>query len=225
MAAPRTGYGLPAARHGGLARLLLAAAFLLLFAVVLAPPSRGEAPRRSAAELMDVLMWDREPVGGPFALTDQTGTPRTEADYAGRFLLVYFGFSYCPDICPTDLFQIGRALDALGPEGEVIQPLFVTLDPERDTPAHLAEYLPLFHPRLVGLSGPAERIRAVADAYKVYYRRVETGGGDYTVDHSAYVYLIDPQGRYLGFFPPGTAAERMLTIIRPHLARAREAAR
>jgi cytochrome oxidase Cu insertion factor (SCO1/SenC/PrrC family) len=198
--------------------LALALAFALLFAVVGSGLLRAQEPaRRSAAELMDVLMWNREPVGGPFSLTDHGGKPRTEADFRGKFLLVYFGFTYCPDICPTDLVEIGRALDQLGPDGEIIQPLFITLDPERDTPAHLAEYLPLFHPRLIGLTGSGAAIGQAADAYKVYYRKVDTGPDAYTVDHSAYVYLLDTQGRYLGFFPPNTPAERMVTIIRSHL--------
>lgn len=201
-----------------LSHLGLVLAFALLFAVVGSGLLRAQdrAPR-SAAELMDVLMWNREPVGGSFALTDHAGRARSDADFRGRLMLVYFGFTYCPDICPTDLVEIGRALDQLGAAGEVVQPLFVTLDPERDTPAHLAEYLPLFHPRLVGLTGSNEAVRHVAEAYKVYYRKVETGPGDYTVDHSAYIYLLDVQGRYLGFFPPNTPAERMVTIIRSHL--------
>ena len=133
-------------------------------------------------------------------------------------LIVYFGFTYCPDICPTDLQEIGRAIDQLGEAGERIQPLFITLDPERDTADHLKDYVGLFHPRLIGLTGSAAAVREAADAYKVYYRKVETGPDAYTVDHSAFIYLIDAQGRYLGFFPPNTPAERMLTILRPHLA-------
>ena len=164
-------------------------------------------------------MWNREPVGGPFALVDQEGHPRTDADFRGKLLLVYFGFTACPDICPTDLQEMARALTLLGAEGETVQPLFVTLDPERDTAAHLAEYVPLFHPRLIGLTGGPEAIRRAADAYKVFYEKVAREGGGYTIDHTGFVYLMDRSGGYLGFFPPGTSAERMLTILRPHLAR------
>ncbi len=208
------------ARWRGALPAILAAAFALVAALALTSASRaGESSkRRSAAELMDVLMWNREPVGGPFALTGHDGGPRRNTDFRGKLLLVYFGFTFCPDICPTDLQEIARAIDQLGPAGEQIQPLFITLDPERDTPAHLAEYVPLFHPRLIGLTGAPEAIRGVADAYKVYYEKVETGRGEYTVDHTAYVYLMDRNGGYLGFFPPNTSAERMLTIIRPHLS-------
>jgi cytochrome oxidase Cu insertion factor (SCO1/SenC/PrrC family) len=194
------------------------AAFAFLSAVIWAGTLRAEAgaQRRSAAELMDVLMWNREPVGGAFSLTDHTGARRSDADFRGKLTLVYFGFSYCPDICPTDLQEISRAITLLGRQGEAIQPVFITLDPERDTAEHLAGYVELFHPRLVGLTGSAGEIRQVADAYKVFYEKVAIDGG-YTVDHSAYVYLMDRDGRYLGFFPPNTSAERMLTIIKPHL--------
>nr|WP_261405812.1 SCO family protein [Chenggangzhangella methanolivorans] len=179
----------------------------------------GGAPRRSAAELMDVLMWSREPIGGPFALVDQSGRARTDADYRGKHLLVYFGFTTCPDICPTDLYQISRALELLGDDAEKVQPLFITLDPERDGLSRLAEYVAAYHPRLVGLTGEPDAIRKTADAYRLFYEKVASPGGGYTVDHSAFIYLMDPSGRYLGFFPPGTTAERMLTILKPHLAR------
>lgn len=196
-------------------RAALAAA--LATAPAAAVPAGGPGSR-SAADLMDALMWNREPVGGPFALVDQAGRPRTEADYRGKFLLVYFGYTSCPDVCPTDLMQIGRLLDLLGEPGEAIQPLFITVDPERDTVARLAEYVPSFHPRLVGLTGSAEAIRQVADAYKVYFARVPSNDDDFGIDHSAFIYLMDRSGRYIGFFPPGTTAERMSTIIRPLLA-------
>jgi protein SCO1/2 len=120
-------------------------------------------------------------------------------------------------VCPTDLQQIGLAIDGLGPAGATVQPLFVTVDPERDTPAHLADYVPLFHPRLIGLTGSAEEMRRVAVAYKVYYAKYPPGSPDYVVDHSSFIYLVDETGKYIGFFPPGTTADRMVEIIRPHL--------
>jgi len=192
----------------------------ILFWLMLAPAFAGDAPTRSPAEVMDILMWNREPVGGPFELTDHTGKVRTENDFRGKLMLVYFGFTYCPDICPTDLQQIGLALDKLGTDGDSVQPLFITVDPERDTAQHLAEYVPMFHKRLVGLTGSADAIRKAADAYKVYYAKVDPpneDGGYYTVDHTAYIYLMDREGNYLGFFPPGTSADRMVEIIRPRL--------
>jgi protein SCO1/2 len=175
----------------------------------------AQAPERSAAELMDAVMWNREPIGGPFALTDQNGARRTEADFRGKLMLVYFGFTYCPDICPTDLQQMGLAVDRLGRAGDMVEPIFITVDPERDTPEHLKEYLPLFHPRFVGLTGEATAIGEAARAYRVYHKKVAwDDGSDYTVDHSAFIYLMDRAGEYLGFFPPGTPAERLASTIR-----------
>ncbi|MBV8169894.1 MAG: SCO family protein [Alphaproteobacteria bacterium] len=168
---------------------------------------------------MDVVMWNREPIGGPFALVDQTGARRTDADFRGKILLVYFGFTYCPDVCPTDLQEIAGALDRLGPDAAAVQPLFITLDPERDTPAHLKDYVALFHPRLVGLTGSAAAIKDAARAYRAYYAKVPLDGvkqdGDYTVDHSAFIYLMGRDGGYLGFFPPGTPAELIAGTLRP----------
>jgi protein SCO1 len=201
--------------------------------LALAPSMAADAPTRSPAEIMDILMWNREPVGGPFELTDHTGKPRTDSDFRGKLMLVYFGFTWCPDVCPADLQAIGLALDELGADGDSVQPLFITVDPERDTASHLAEYVPMFHPRLIGLTGSAEAIRKAADAYKVYYAKVDPpkenveknvkedvkeDGGYYTVDHTAFIYLMDREGNYLGFFPPGTSADRMVEIIRPRLA-------
>lgn len=112
---------------------------------------------------------------------------------------------------------MGLAIDRLGAQGDAVQPLFITVDPERDTPEHLALYVSLFHPRLIALTGAPDAIREAARAYKAYYAKVPGPKGDYTVDHSAFVYLMDRAGRYLGFFPPGTSADRMVAIIRPHL--------
>lgn len=193
--------------------LVVAGALLLCLA---APAKAQQLSERAAAELMDVLMWSREPVGGPFALLDHTGKPRTDADFRGKLLLLYFGFTYCPDICPTDLQSIAVAMNRLGQSAAAIQPVFVTLDPERDTPQRLASYVEFFHPRLVGLTGDAAAIGKAAREYKVYYAKVATKAG-YTIDHSGYVYLMDRAGKYLGFFPPGTPPERMVDVIRPYL--------
>jgi protein SCO1/2 len=188
--------------------------------LVIGGAAQAQSSKRSAAELMDAVMWNREPIGGPFQLTDQSGKVRSARDFRGRLMLVYFGFTYCPDICPTDLQAIGLAMDKLGAGADGVQPLFITLDPKRDTAEHLAEYVPLFHPRLIGLTGSAEQVQNAADAYRVYYKRVDfdDGGTNYTVDHSAFIYLMDRDGNYLGFFPPGTSAEKMVEMIRPHLS-------
>jgi len=197
-------------------RFLGLAASLLLASIGWS--SRAQSPEEtSAARLMDDLMWNRGPIGGPFALTDHTGKLRTDEDFRGKLLLIYFGYSYCPDVCPTDLQQIGLALDGLDAGAEAVQPLFITLDPERDTIAHLANFVPMFHPRLIGLTGSAEQIRRAALAYKVYYAKYPPDSPDYVIDHSSFVYLIDEGGKYIGFFPPGTAADRMIEIIKQHL--------
>jgi cytochrome oxidase Cu insertion factor (SCO1/SenC/PrrC family) len=172
----------------------------------------------SAARLMDDLMWNRGPIGGPFALIDHTGKLRTDEDFRGKLLLIYFGYSYCPDVCPTDLQQIGLAVDGLSAGADAVQPLFITLDPERDTTVHLADYVPLFHPRLIGLTGSAEQIRRVALAYKVYYAKYPPDGPDYVIDHSSFIYLVDKAGKYIGFFPPGTTADHMIEIITLNLS-------
>jgi cytochrome oxidase Cu insertion factor (SCO1/SenC/PrrC family) len=184
-----------------------------------APLQAQEPAEPTAAELMDAVMWGRD-VGGPFALVDHTGQRRTDADFRGKLLLIYFGYSYCPDVCPTDLSAIGLAIDRLGPAGDTIQPLFITVDPERDTLDHLADYVPLFHPRLIGLGGDANAIRQAARAYKVYFRKVATPDGrDYAIDHAGFIYLVGADGRYLGFFPPGTLPDRMAATLRTELAR------
>jgi protein SCO1/2 len=204
-------------------RALLVLSTAVGFLLVTPAPQAQDRSERSAAELMDAVMWGKEPIGGPFDLIDQAGKRRTDADFRGKFLLLYFGFTYCPDVCPTDLVAMGLALDQLGAAGGAVQPLFITVDPERDTPEHLAQYVPFFHPRLIGLTGSADQIRKVANAYRAYFAKVAiSGGAEYTVDHSSFIYLMDGSGRYLGFFPPGSSAERMAEVIRPHLSSTRD---
>jgi protein SCO1/2 len=143
----------------------------------------------------------------------------SDADFRGKLLLVYFGYTYCTDICPTDLQAISTAIDKLGPAGESVQPLFITVDPERDTPEAIKLYVALFHPRLIGLTGNAKQIKTVARAYKVYYANNEQSKkSDPVIDHSGFVILVGRDGKYLGFFPPGTSADRMIDSLRPQLA-------
>ena len=180
-------------------------------------PQRPQEP--SAAALMDAVMWNKGPIGGPFALIDHDGRPRTDADFRGKLLLIYFGYTYCSDICPTDLQSISSAIDRLGPAGDAVQPLFITVDPEHDTPETIKLYVALFHPRLIGLTGSASEIKTVARAYKVYYAKAErTKKSDRLIDHSGFIFLVGRAGEYLGFFPPGTPADRLIDGIRPHLA-------
>jgi cytochrome oxidase Cu insertion factor (SCO1/SenC/PrrC family) len=178
-----------------------------------------EPPPRSAAELMDVVMWGKEPIGGPFRLVDHTGTTRTDADFRGKLLLIYFGFTYCSDACPIDLQSIASALDQLGPLATAVQPLFITVDPETDTPAQLNAYVAQFHPRLIGLTGEPRDVRKVLAAYKVYAAKTAPGQrDDRNVDHSSLIYLVDGAGKYVGYLPPGTPADRMVEVVRQQLA-------
>ena len=160
-------------------------------------------------------------IGGPFSLTDHTGAAVTDATYRGRLMLIFFGFTHCPDVCPTELQVIAEVLDGLGADADRVAPLFITVDPERDTPAELAQYVALFHPRLIGLTGSAEDIRRVALAYKVWYEKVDDPKAtDYIMDHTAHIYLVDANGAYIGFFPPGTPTKRLVKAIKPLLSSA-----
>ena len=155
---------------------------------------------------------------GPFDLIDQTGRRTTDADFKGEKVLLYFGYSFCPDICPTALQDMATALDSLGPDGEKIRPLFITVDPDRDTQAHLADYVTLFHERMVGLTGPKERTDAVARDFRVYHSiRTDIDPVDYPVDHSSYTYLMDEDWNLMLVFRHGTAPEVMAAAIRERL--------
>jgi len=153
-------------------------------------------------------------LGGPFTLTDHTGRDVTERDFAGRFLLVYFGFTYCPDVCPTELGTMAHAIDAMGAMGERVTPVLITIDPERDTPAALADYVSRFHPRMVGLTGTTQQIAQAARAYRVYYARSRPrDSGDYLMDHSSFTYLVGPDGRVRQLFRPEMPPEAMAQAI------------
>lgn len=159
-------------------------------------------------------------VGGPFSLTDHNGGPVTEAAFKGKLMLVYFGYTYCPDVCPTALTEMGNAVEALGPAGDKVVPVFVTVDPARDTPEHLKEYLSFFHPRFVGLTGTSEQVAAAAKAYRVYYAKAKTDAAgasdalDYLMDHTSIVYLMGPEGALKAHFPHGAGADAMAKKIR-----------
>ena len=186
------------------------------------PATAADKSARSAADLMDAVMWHREPIGGPFRLTDHTGRARRDSDFRGKLMLVYFGFTFCPDICPTDLQQIALALRKLGLAANEVAPLFITLDPERDTPRLLAQYVAAFHPQIVGLTGEIKAVHSAAEAWKVYHAKVANNGASrYTIDHSSFIYLMGRDGKYLGFIPPSTSADRIAEALRQHLAGAK----
>ncbi len=177
------------------------------------------AEQPSAAQMMDDLMYGRGSVGGPFTLTDHTGKPRSDTEFRGKLMIVYFGYTYCPDVCPSDLMAITQALDALGPAAEGVQPVFITIDPERDT-KRLADYVAAFHHSLIGLTGSPDEIRRVADSYKAFYAKVpdqRTGG--YSIDHAGIIYLMGRNGEYLGFMPPQTNPDRLNEVLRKNLAK------
>jgi cytochrome oxidase Cu insertion factor (SCO1/SenC/PrrC family) len=172
----------------------------------------------SAAELMDALMWNRSPIGAPFALIDQNGRRRTDIEFRGKLLVLYFGYTYCPDVCPTDLMAISAAIRLLGPDGNDVQPIFISVDPQRDTVERLRGYVSTFHPRLIGLTGSEHDVRTLALAYKAYYAKIAAEHGEPdAIDHTGFIYLVGRDGKYLGFFPPGTPPDRMVEIIRQHL--------
>ena len=181
------------------------------------PAVAAEQP--SAAQMMDDLMYGRGSVGGPFTLTDQTGKQRSDSEFRGKLMIVYFGYTSCPDVCPTDLMAITQALDALGSAAEGVQPIFITIDPERDTDG-LADYVSSFHHSLVGLTGAPDEIKKVANAYKAFYVKVPgERSGEYSIDHAGVIYLMGRDGEYLGFMPPQTNPDRLAEILRRNLAR------
>jgi protein SCO1/2 len=139
-------------------------------------------------------------VGGPFQLVDQNGKTVTDADFRGRPFLVFFGFTHCPDICPTTLFEVSEVFNRLGPDAEKVTALFVTVDPERDTPEKLKLYLSSFHPRIQALGGSPEQVEAIKKAYFVFAKKVPLDGGGYTMDHTSIVYLMDKEGRFIAPF-------------------------
>jgi protein SCO1/2 len=158
-------------------------------------------------------------IGGPFQLTDHNGRAVTDQDFAGKLMLIYFGFTHCPDVCPTELQTMANAVDALGADGARVVPIFITVDPERDTPEQLKGYVAAFHPTMIGLTGSPEQIAAVAKAYKVYYSKAPgaTPGGDYQVDHTSFVYLMGPDGAVRALFRSGISDRAMVAEIQAQL--------
>jgi protein SCO1 len=170
-------------------------------ALLVANPQGGQPVQSSGAAL----------IGGPFSLVGADGKPVTDRDFRGRYMLIFFGFTHCPDICPAELQVVAQALEQLGDKAKKVVPIFITLDPERDTPEAMANYVKSFGPNFVGLTGSPEAIAAAAKAYRVAYSKVENkeSAGDYSVDHSALVYLMDPEGRYVTHFSYGLSADQM----------------
>lgn len=154
-------------------------------------------------------------LGGAFSLQDHNGQRVTEGAFAGRLGLIYFGFTYCPDVCPTELGLMASGLDLLGPDASRVLPVLITIDPARDTAAALADYVSRFHPALIGLTGTEEEIATAARAFRVYYRKIQPpGASDYLMDHSSFIYLVGPDGKVRQLFRPNTPPETIAAAIR-----------
>jgi protein SCO1/2 len=191
--------------------LVVAAAFLaglvLCFGVILIVSGRVSAPVAQQVAA----------IGGSFELVDQNGRTVTDRDLKGRPFLVFFGFTRCPDICPTTLFEVSEILRALGKDADRVGALFITVDPERDTPAALKYYLSSFDPHLAGLTGEPAAVAAVAKAYRVYFKKVPLDQGGYTMDHTAIVYLMDKEGRFVSPFNLKRTTEAAAADLRRYL--------
>ncbi len=176
---------------------------------------------------MDTLFAKREAstvgralVGGPFTLTSGEGNRVSDKDFRGRLMLVYFGFTYCPDVCPAGLQVVTAALDQLGEDADRVAPLFITVDPERDTPEQMKQYVSSFHKNFVGLTGSADDIAKAAKAYRVYYRKVQDEAlSNYTMDHTSFLYLMGADGQFITHFPHTIAPDKLAERLAAEIAR------
>ncbi len=179
--------------------------FAATLALLLAGPLSGCAQEPASAPPLAGAR-----IGGAFTLTDQDGRTVTDRDFAGQYRIVYFGYTFCPDVCPTDVQNIAAALKAIERDdpalGKRIAPIFITVDPARDTPAALKRFVTAFHPRLVGLTGTPAQIATVAKEYGIYFARGAGTSGGYLMDHSRQIYLFDPDGKPLALLPEGPPA-------------------
>lgn len=156
-------------------------------------------------------------IGGPFQLTDQTGKAVTDKDLKGKPTLIFFGYTHCPDVCPTSLFEISEVLRAMGKDADKVNAVFISVDPERDTPATMKDYLSSFDPHLEGLSGDPAETAKVITSYRVYAKKVPTKDGDYTMDHTALIYLMDREGRFVSPFNLKRTPEEAAADLRRYL--------
>ena len=161
----------------------------------------------------------RAAISGDFSLTDHTGRAVTDEDYRGKWLLVFFGYTHCPDVCPTTLNEIAEVMERLGPDAAKLQPLFISVDPERDRPETMAQYVAAFDPRIVGLTGTPEQVKAAAKSYRVYYAKApeEGAAGRYTMDHTAFLYLMSPEGEFETVFGFREEVDGIVSAIRRYL--------
>lgn len=203
-----------------LIRMALAAVVGLIMAAVIAWMTIRHDQRQVAGVATSVAPAS---IGGPFTLTAHDGRIVSDADFKGKYKLVFFGYTFCPDICPTELQTIAQAMDLMGDSGADVQPLFITIDPVRDTAPVMADYVKLFHPSVIGLTGTPEQIAAVAKEYRVYYARSqgEPDPTQYLMDHSTFSYLMAPDGSFVTVFAKDTTPEQMVEAITAHRSKGR----
>ena len=211
----------PAARPaksapGGSPRFVLVAAALaalvILGAGVFLALALRDNPRGAAGTML------ASAIGGPFRLTDQNGKTVTDADLKGKWSLVYFGYTHCPDACPTALNDISIALEDLGAKRDAVRPVFITVDPERDTPDALKAYVTSFDAPILALTGTPEQVAQAAKGYRVYYAKHPEAGGDYSMDHSSVIYVMDPEGRFTASFTHQSTPEEITERLKQLLA-------
>jgi protein SCO1/2 len=183
------------------------AGLVLCLGVILIVTGRGSVPIVPAAAA----------IGGPFHLTDHNGKPVSDVDMKGKPFLVFFGFTHCPDVCPTTLFEVSEVFRKLGPDADKARALFITVDPDRDTPEKLKDYLQSFDPRVIGLTGDADGVAGALKGYRVYTKKIPLKDGDYTMDHTAIVYLMDKEGRFVAPFSLKRGVDAAAEELRRHL--------
>ena len=191
---------------------VVAAGVLVLAAGALLALAFRETPQGAAGTAL------ASAIGGPFRLTDQNGKPVSDADLKGKWQLLFFGYTHCPDACPTALNEIALALDQLGAKRDAVEVVFITVDPERDTPEVLKSYVASFDAPIIALTGAPEAVAQAAKAYRVYYAKHPRPDGEYDMDHSAVIYLMNPEGRFTASFTPDSTAEAIAARLQKLLS-------
>lgn len=180
----------------------------------------NERMKRREAETQNAT-YGKPAIGGPFQLMNaEDGKPVTEKDLKGKFSIIYFGFTHCPDVCPDELEKMSKAItkmDLLKGVGEMVTPVFISVDSKRDTPEAVKTYIKEFHPRFMGLTGDEEQVKNAAKAYRVYYAIGETDGEDYLVDHSIFFFLMDPEGEFVDFYGRNSTADEIVEKVSKHV--------
>ena len=197
-------------------RLVLVSALLGGLVILAAGAFLGLGLRKTPKGAAGTLL--ASAIGGPFRLIDQNGKTVTDADLKGKWSLIYFGYTHCPDACPTTLNEIAIALDDLGPKRDAVRPVFITVDPERDTPEVLKSYVTSFDAPILALTGTPEAVAQAAKDYRVYYAKHPEPGGDYSMDHSSVIYVMDPEGRFTATFTPESSPEDIAARLKKLLA-------